>query len=53
MSSQITDESLREAIKERLEAAHVEVTDMSGQYLSLVSLPREPLQADHGVESES
>ncbi|KAF5227770.1 hypothetical protein FAUST_11560 [Fusarium austroamericanum] len=30
MSSQITDDSLREAIKERLEAAHVEVTDMSG-----------------------
>ncbi|KAF5544699.1 hypothetical protein FNAPI_9332 [Fusarium napiforme] len=28
--SQITDESLREAIKQRLEAAHVEVTDMSG-----------------------
>ncbi|EGU76207.1 BolA protein [Fusarium oxysporum f. sp. raphani 54005] len=28
--SQITDESLREAIKQRLEATHVEVTDMSG-----------------------
>ncbi|KAJ4135953.1 hypothetical protein NW768_003556 [Fusarium equiseti] len=28
--SQITDESLREAIKARLEATHVEVTDMSG-----------------------
>ncbi|RFN41356.1 bola protein [Fusarium flagelliforme] len=39
--SQITDESLREAIKARLEATHVEVTDMSGQYLSL-STPRTP-----------
>lgn len=28
--SQITDETLREAIKQRLEATHVEVTDMSG-----------------------
>ncbi|KAF4948778.1 hypothetical protein FGADI_9433 [Fusarium gaditjirri] len=28
--SQITDESLCEAIKQRLEATHVEVTDMSG-----------------------
>ncbi|KAF5607170.1 uncharacterized protein FSUBG_5353 [Fusarium subglutinans] len=28
--SQITDDSLREAIKQRLEATYVEVTDMSG-----------------------
>ncbi|KAF4981832.1 hypothetical protein FZEAL_2459 [Fusarium zealandicum] len=28
--SQITDESLREAISQRLSATHVEVTDMSG-----------------------
>lgn len=28
--SQITDESLREAITQRLQATHVEVTDMSG-----------------------
>ncbi|KAH7272048.1 hypothetical protein NCS52_00485600 [Fusarium sp. LHS14.1] len=28
--SQITDETMREAIKERLGAVHVEVTDMSG-----------------------
>ena len=37
--SQITDESLREAIKARLEATHVEVTDMSGQYLSRSTPP--------------
>lgn len=29
--SQITDETMREAIKERLGAVHVEVTDMSGK----------------------
>ncbi|KAM5352036.1 hypothetical protein ACJ41O_004759 [Fusarium nematophilum] len=28
--SQLTDETLREAITQRLEAVHVEVTDMSG-----------------------
>ncbi|KHO01023.1 BolA domain-containing protein [Metarhizium album ARSEF 1941] len=30
--SQITDVSIREAITQRLQATHVEVTDMSGEY---------------------
>lgn len=40
--SQITDESLREAIKQRLEATHVEVTDMSGQFFSTLLYPANP-----------
>ncbi|KAH6891062.1 bola domain-containing protein [Thelonectria olida] len=37
--SQITDESLREAITQRLGAVHVEVTDMSGTSLPLLPTP--------------
>jgi hypothetical protein len=45
--SQITDESLREAIKQRLEATHVEVTDMSGQFFSTLypANPSKPITA--------
>lgn len=31
--AQITDQSIRQAITERLGAIHVEVTDMSGTFL--------------------
>jgi hypothetical protein len=37
--AQITDASLRETITERLQATHVEVTDMSGISTVLNSIP--------------
>lgn len=42
--SQITDESLREAITQRLQATHVEVTDMSGAFCPFypANAPRKP-----------
>ncbi|KAK7398566.1 hypothetical protein QQX98_012044 [Neonectria punicea] len=48
--AQITDESMREAITERLQAVHVDVTDMSGgcgqAFTSLIVSPQ-----FHGLNS--